>query len=210
MQIDEYLSCDAVDLARLVREGETTAAELAECAAALAESWNPSINAVLELFDDVDTTPAPAPGDAPFSGVPFLIKDLVIQAEGRLSEMGSRLAAGLVAPQDSDLMARFRQAGLVTLGRTATPEMGYRELTRKMMRAAAELCDGKLLLTHEGGYNTWTVPFFGLAVLEELSGIKTSTDDPFLELAAALGGQDLQAHQTIEIEKAELLLANLG
>jgi amidase len=132
MQIDEYLSYDAVDLARLVREGEATAAELAECAAALAESWNPSINAVLELFDDVDTTLASAPGDAPFSGVPFLIKDLVIQAEGRLSEMGSRLAAGLVAPQDSDLMARFRQAGLVTLGRTATPEMGYNVATETL------------------------------------------------------------------------------
>jgi acetoin utilization deacetylase AcuC-like enzyme len=96
------------------------------------------------------------------------------------------------------------------LGRMQMHSDGYRELTRKMMRAADELCDGKLLLTHEGGYNTWTVPFFGLAVLEQLSGIKTATDDPFLEMAAALGGQDLQPHQSVEIEKAELLLANLG
>lgn len=132
MQTDEYLSYDAVDLARLVREGEVTAGELAQCAAALVEQWNPSINAVLELFDDVDDILAAASKGAPFSGVPFLIKDLVIQAEGRRSEMGSRLAAGLVAPQDSDLMARFREAGLVTLGRTATPEMGYNVATETL------------------------------------------------------------------------------
>ena len=84
---------------------------------------------MIELFDDVEGIAASAPMGAPFSGVPFLIKDLVIQAEGRANEMGSRLAAGLVAPADSDLMAKFRQAGLMTLGRTATPEMGYNVAT---------------------------------------------------------------------------------
>ena len=70
------------------------------------------------------------------TGVPFLIKDLVLQAEGRRSEMGSRLAQGLVAPADSDLMARFRQAGLVTLGRTAVPEMGYNVATETVVNGA--------------------------------------------------------------------------
>jgi amidase len=132
MNTSEYLSYDAVDLARLVREGEVTARDLAQCAAAVVEKWNPSINAVLELFGDVDDILASVPADAPFTGVPFLIKDLVIQAEGRLNEMGSRLAAGHVAQGDSDLMARFRQAGLVTLGRTPTPEMGYNVATETL------------------------------------------------------------------------------
>jgi amidase len=132
MNTSEYLSYDAVDLARLVREGEVTARDLAQCAAAMVEKWNPSINAVLELFGDVDDILASVPADAPFTGVPFLIKDLVIQAEGRLNEMGSRLAAGHVAQGDSDLMARFRQAGLVTLGRTPTPEMGYNVATETL------------------------------------------------------------------------------
>lgn len=92
------------------------------------------------------------------------------------------------------------------LGRMQMHSEGYRQLTRKLMRAADDLCDGKLLFTHEGGYNTWTVPFFGLAVMEELSGIKTDTDDPFLPMAAALGGQDLQPHQELEIAAAEKLL----
>ena len=87
---------------------------------------------------------------------------------------------------------------------------GYRSLTRKMLQAADELCEGRLLLTHEGGYNTWTVPFFGLAVMEELSGIRTATDDPFLPMHAGLGGQALQPHQAEWIAEAEKLLANLG
>lgn len=96
------------------------------------------------------------------------------------------------------------------LGRMQMHSDGYRNLTRRMMAAADELCDGKMLLTHEGGYNTWTVPFFGLAVMEELSGVKTATQDPFLEMAAALGGQDLQAHQQAAIGAAVELLDNLA
>jgi amidase len=129
MQITEYLEYDGAGLARLVRDGEVTPKELAQCAASQVAAWNPRINAVLELFSEPDPATGKEGGAAPFDGVPFLIKDLVIQAEGRLCEMGSRLAAGLVASQDSDLMVRFRQAGLVTLGRTATPEMGYNVAT---------------------------------------------------------------------------------
>lgn len=95
------------------------------------------------------------------------------------------------------------------LGRMQMHSEGYRRLTRRLMAAADELCGGKLLMTHEGGYNTWTVPFFGLAVMEELSGIRTATDDPFLAMAEALGGQDLQPHQEAEIADAETLLANI-
>ncbi|MDO8861955.1 amidase family protein [Haliea sp. E1-2-M8] len=125
MDVTEYLQYDALGLAELVRSREVTATELADCALALAEDWNPRINALVEVFDDIDADLAAIPPGATFAGVPFLIKDLVLQAQGRCSEMGSRLARGLVAPADSDLMARFRQAGLVTLGRTAVPEMGY-------------------------------------------------------------------------------------
>jgi amidase len=100
------------------------------------EQQNPALNAVLETFDDVEDIVGAAPADAPFSGVPFLIKDLVLQAEGRSSEMGSRLAVGHVAQGDSDLMRAFRRAGLVTLGRTATPEMGYNIATETVLAGA--------------------------------------------------------------------------
>ena len=78
------------------------------------------------------------------------------------------------------------------------------------MAAADRHCDGRLLMTHEGGYNSWTVPFFGLAVMEALSGHSTGTEDPFLPLHAGLGGQDLQPHQQAAIDAAKAALAGLG
>lgn len=95
------------------------------------------------------------------------------------------------------------------LGRMQMHSDGYRSLTRKLMAAAERHCGGKVLMCHEGGYNNWTVPFFGLAVMEELSGIRTGTDDPFLPMQAGLGGQDLQPHQDAEIAEAQRLLDNL-
>jgi hypothetical protein len=54
---------------------------------------------------------------------------------------------------------------------------------------------------HEGGYSTAYVPFSGLAVIEELSGIRTSVSDPYLDFLSAMGGMDLQDHQRALIEK---------
>ncbi len=51
-------------------------------------------------------------------------------------ELGSRLARGNVAGADSSLMLRFRRAGLVTFGRTATPEMAYSITTEPLLYGA--------------------------------------------------------------------------
>lgn len=95
------------------------------------------------------------------------------------------------------------------LGRMQMHSDGYRSLTKKLMKAADELCEGRLLMIHEGGYNPATVPFYGLAVLEQLSGVKTDVVDPFQGMMAALGGQDLQPHQDVVIAEAEKLVAIL-
>jgi acetoin utilization deacetylase AcuC-like enzyme len=95
------------------------------------------------------------------------------------------------------------------LGRQMMTSEGYRTLTRKLMTAADELCGGRLALCHEGGYNAPTVPFFGLAVMEELSGIRTGVVDPFHELLNGLGYQSLQPHQDAIIRKAEELVRKL-
>ncbi|PKV97135.1 amidase [Amycolatopsis echigonensis] len=126
VKISEYASCDAVGLADLIARGEVTAAEVADAAARAVEAVNPRINAVVEAWPPED---APAPGSAPLAGVPFLIKDLGVAMAGKRSELGSRLAAGAVSPEDSFLMRRFRRAGLVTIGRTTTPEMAYSTTT---------------------------------------------------------------------------------
>ena len=61
--------------------------------------------------------------DGPLAGVPFLIKDSGPMAKGVPFGIGSRSLEGIRARHDSDLMTRFRAAGLVTLGLTTVPEL---------------------------------------------------------------------------------------
>jgi amidase len=122
MRLDDYLAEDATGLAGLLRSGAVSRAEVEAVARERLAAVNPQINAVIETFEPPDSDPA---STGPFAGVPFLIKDVALHAAGRRHEMGSRLAAGLVMPHDTALMQRFRAAGLVTLGRTTTPEFGW-------------------------------------------------------------------------------------
>ncbi|MFN0148197.1 MAG: class II histone deacetylase [Dehalococcoidia bacterium] len=95
------------------------------------------------------------------------------------------------------------------LGRMMAYSETYREMTRMLMEAADELCGGRLVLSHEGGYSPTYVPFCGLAVVEELSGVRTGVDDPFGPMAATAGGQDLQPHQDALIRQAEAMVEEL-
>jgi amidase len=126
MNLSEYASYDALGLADLVRRKEVTPRELCHLALQAIETLNPQINAVIETFPArADSAPA---SDGPFAGVPFLVKDFPIEA-GVKAEMGSQLAAGFTPARDSVLMQRFRQAGLINLGRTTTSEFGLAALT---------------------------------------------------------------------------------
>ncbi|MET8689352.1 amidase [Streptomyces sp. NPDC004732] len=122
MRVTEYVNFDAVGLGELVAAGEVTPAELVAAAREAARAVDPQLNAVVETWPTDDE---PDPGSAPLAGVPFLIKDLGVAMAGRRMELGSRLAAGHVAGADSALMRRLRRAGLVTFGRTSTPELAY-------------------------------------------------------------------------------------
>ncbi|MFF3002753.1 amidase [Kitasatospora sp. NPDC057940] len=130
MRIAEYTSFDAVGLAGLVADGEVTPAELEAVAREAAQAVDPQLNAIVETWPTDD---APSPGSTPLAGVPFLIKDIGVAMAGRRMELGSRLAAGLVAGADSSLMRRLRRAGLVTFGRTTTPEMAYSITTEPVL-----------------------------------------------------------------------------
>jgi amidase len=119
----DYSSRDGLGLAELVAKKEVTEKELADAALRAAERVNPQLNAVLQTF-------APqAHGAGPFAGVPFLIKELVLHAKGVRCDSGSRLAQGFVPSEDTELMARFRRAGLALVGTTQTPELGYNPTT---------------------------------------------------------------------------------
>lgn len=131
MEISEYVEHDATGLAALISAGRVSADEVREAALRAIEAVNPELNALVgELFDE----PLSHSVDGPFAGVPFLIKDLVLHAEGVPTRLGSRMAAeGITFPYDTDLMARFRNAGLATLGRTTTPEFGFSASTEAVL-----------------------------------------------------------------------------
>ncbi|WP_434559247.1 amidase [Pseudomonas sp. R1-6] len=118
MKSAEYAEYDALGLAELIANGHVTQDEVRAAALSAIEQLNPKINGLVEVWETEPEAPS-----GPFQGVPFLVKDLGLTAKGRLNELGSRLAAGCIADEDSTLMTRLRQAGLVTLGRTNTPEL---------------------------------------------------------------------------------------
>jgi acetoin utilization deacetylase AcuC-like enzyme len=92
------------------------------------------------------------------------------------------------------------------LGRMMAYSKTFRAMTAMLMAAADDLCDGRTVMTHEGGYAAAYVPFIGLAVIEELSGVRSDIADPYLFICAGAGGQDLQPHQDEVIAAAEALL----
>jgi len=123
MNLVEYSKCDGVALADLVRRGEVSPTELALLLLEAVEKINPQINAVLEIYQDrVEALDDQKISDGPFSGVPFLMKDIGASEGGRLQESGSKLMQGHVAVNDSFLTTFFKNAGLTLLGRTTTPE----------------------------------------------------------------------------------------
>ena len=125
MREDEYIRHDATALAELVRTGETTAGELLDVAMARLSRWNPRINAVvLELEERARQQIRRGIQDAPFAGVPFLVKDLDGFLAGAEFTASSHSLAGYVPERDSELFTRYQQAGLMIFGKTNTPEFG--------------------------------------------------------------------------------------
>ncbi|MGC0418918.1 amidase [Embleya sp. AB8] len=122
MQLEEYARYDAIGLRDLIRSGEVTSAEVEAAARAALEVADARVNGLaLPVFEPAlgrSLDPAAA-----FAGVPFLLKDAGPVAEGVPFCLGSRAVPGVRAAHDSDLMTRFRAAGLVSLGLTTAPEM---------------------------------------------------------------------------------------
>jgi amidase len=118
---------DAVDQAALVHHGEVTALELLDAAIERIERIDPVLNAVvIRWFDQARDTARAALPDGRFRGVPFLIKDLFAGYAGQPITNGNLALknASVVSDADTTLVSRFRRAGLVTAGRTNSPELG--------------------------------------------------------------------------------------
>jgi amidase len=123
----EPMPIDATAQAELVRAGAVSPVELAEAAIARIEALNPELNAVIHpLFEEGLAAAANSLPDGPFRGVPFLFKDIGAALAGQPLHLGMRALrdAGFTAPVDTYLGRRFRNVGLVTVGKTNVPELG--------------------------------------------------------------------------------------
>jgi amidase len=130
----EYDRYDALGLAQLVRDKTISAAELLETAIAKVEAANPRINAIVhKLYDQARADVAAGLPQGPFTGVPFMLKDLGAMQKGVPTSFGSRLFDGFIAEVDATITERYRAAGLVVLARTATPEFGLNASTEPVL-----------------------------------------------------------------------------
>ncbi|HNU75399.1 MAG TPA: amidase, partial [Deltaproteobacteria bacterium] len=126
----EYDHYDAVGLAELVRSGEISPEELCEEAIQRIERFNPSLNAVIcRMYDHARKSVQSGLPKGPFSGVPFLIKDLVSSYAGAPMTKGCKAFRNYIPDHDSELMKRYRRTGVVILGKTNTPEFGLMGVT---------------------------------------------------------------------------------
>jgi amidase len=120
----EYREYDGLGLAGLIKAREVTPSELLEAAIARANEINPSINALIHRFEDrayrhiKDGLP-----DGPFTGVPFVLKDLLAAFAGEPLTMGSR-GMTAVPNYDSELVRRYKASGVNIFAKTNTPEFG--------------------------------------------------------------------------------------
>ncbi len=130
MELDEYLTLDATDLAASVAGGDVTATELLSLARRRSGEVNPTLNAVVvDLGDVADARATDASLEGPFAGVPFLIKDLGQEYAGFPTSNGCRALADDVADRHALVTERFLDAGLVIFGKTNTPEFGAKGVT---------------------------------------------------------------------------------
>ena len=126
----EYDQYDALGLAELVRNGKVHPGELVEAAISRIETRNPRLNAVIHtMFDQARRRAAGPLPEGPFSGVPFLLKDLLCGYAGEPLRNGSRFHRDYIAPAHSRLTELYLAAGLIVLGKTNTPEYGITGVT---------------------------------------------------------------------------------
>ncbi|HEX6592331.1 MAG TPA: amidase [Moraxellaceae bacterium] len=129
MKFQEYRQHDALGLAELVARGETSAAELLQCAQARAAEVNPALNAIVIPMAEIAKKRAQEALSGPFAGVPFLIKDIAQDYAGVPTTAGSRALRDYRPDRHSSYVQRTLDSGLVIFGKTNTPEFALKGTT---------------------------------------------------------------------------------
>ena len=123
MNFNDYADLDAVGLSTAIRRGQVSAQEVTEKAIEVAKRMNAELNAlVITNYGNARTFAAGELPDTPVSGAPFYLKDVNQFTHDMPTTFSCRFFDGASPREDSELVKRWRQAGLVILGKTNTPE----------------------------------------------------------------------------------------
>src|ERR1700752_2661262 len=129
MAFREYGKYDAVGLADLVRTKEVSAGELLDEAIARTVKVDPQINAVVvKHYDYAKQQLDRGLPDGPFTGVPFLLKDLDL-LQGTVTTSGASVFRDNVADHTGTLARRFVETGVAIFGKSSSPEFGLMPTT---------------------------------------------------------------------------------
>jgi len=130
----------ATELAKLVRQREVSAREVADAVLDRLDAVNPAINAVIEhrpddvrrQADEVDRAIARGDDPGPLAGVPVTVKINIDQADFATTN-GTRVQENLIARIDSPVVGNLRKAGAILLGRTNSPTFALRWFTSNLV-----------------------------------------------------------------------------
>lgn len=147
MTPEEYARQDGTGLAALIAGGEVSVREVTDAACAAIDRVNPTVNAIVERYEDRFDKPEAALAAGPLYGVPFLIKDIGDHFGGRKMESGSRLCEGYVVPEDDFYAQMVKATGVNLVGRSNTPEFS-------MALCADNLLHGATSNPWKRGYST--------------------------------------------------------
>jgi amidase len=119
----EFHKYDGMGLSELVRTKQVSPSELVEEAISRIEQHNPRINAVIyKMYAQARKAAQEPLPDGPFKGVPFLQKDMHATVAGVPTSCGTRILKDIPQPHDSEIIRRYRAAGVILLGKTNVPE----------------------------------------------------------------------------------------
>jgi amidase len=133
-ELHEAESLDGIGQAELVRKKKVKPIELVEGAIERIERLNPTLNAVVTPMYEYARKQASAPvAEGVFAGVPFLLKDFLAECAGVRLTDGTAFLRDYVPTEDSELVKRFKRAGLIIVGKTNTPELALGVTTEPLL-----------------------------------------------------------------------------
>ena len=134
---DPFFMMDATAQADLIKKGEVSIEEMVMSAINRIEAVDGYLNAVVtRSFEKALLAAKNHNGKGPFPGVPYLIKDL-LNHKGVRATSGSRMFANRIADRNSSNVQAAFDMGLISLGKTNTPEFGLLGVTESLLLGPA-------------------------------------------------------------------------